>query len=94
VNQLDIPGIVAKIKAAEAAVPGWIDKAIAVVTAAEGNMVGNFIVEHLGIADPKGSEDKLIAALQTVKAVLAQGEAFADPFLQFLLTLPVKPVSA
>lgn len=93
-SQLNISDVVTKLLAAEAALPGYIDKAIASVTAAEGNMIGNFILSHVGIADPKAAEDELITVLKSVKAVLAQGADFAGPFFQFLLSLKPAPVPA
>jgi hypothetical protein len=91
-SQLDIRDIVNKLVAAEAALPGYIDKAIASITAAEGNVIGNFILSHVGVSDPKAAEEELITTLKTVKAIIAQGAEFVAPFLQFLLSLqPAKP---
>lgn len=94
VPQFDVADLVAKILAAEAAVPGYIDAAIAALTTAENNLFGNWILTHIGITDPKGAEDHIIGALKAVKAILAQGVNFAKPFLDMLLSLKViKPAA-
>ena len=90
--QFDISDLVAKILAAEAALPGYIDKAITALTAAEGNIIGNFILSHIGITDPKGAEDHIIGVLKAIKVIVAQGETFAKPFLDMLLSLRPAPV--
>lgn len=85
--QLDIGALVKKIHEAEIALPGFCDKAIAAITAAEGGMIGDFILHHLGIADPKAAEEEVVAGLRFVKSAVAQGGGFIEPFLSLLLSL-------
>ncbi len=92
--QLDIPALVAKVKSLEAALPGFCDKAIAELTAVEGNMIGNFIFTHIGISDPKAVEEELISALKMVKSFVGKEAAYVDAFLELILSLaPAKVAS-